>query len=152
MVRPWPLEMNPLRSSSSSRRDPTVRFCMPFFVRSMDIAAPVLEVVLVGSLEDPAVRACLEATIALQYERGVPNVLVDATAVTRGMTIPEVIALSDLLAEAKVPTHWRQAVVRPRNVEAAVTVDLWAVTVTNRGMIATMFDDRESALSWLIEA
>jgi hypothetical protein len=63
-------------------------------LRELDADTPIIEVALVGSLEDPEVQASLAGAIALQNQTGIPDVLVDASAVSHGLSIPEDLALA----------------------------------------------------------
>ena len=102
-----------------------------------------------GALGDPeAVDMLLEAK-RLQDEMGIPDALLDCTEVTTGLTYPSVVEMADYLASQGVPADWRQAVVKPTNLTAAVTIGLWEAAGNNRGMAIKVFPDRESAVEWL---
>ena len=44
----------------------------------------------------------------------------------------------------------RQAVLRPRDLDAAMAVDLWEAAANNRGLAVKVFRDRDQALAWLL--
>lgn len=109
----------------------------------------IVEVVLSGALGDPeAIDMLLEAK-NLQDETGIPDALLDCTEVTTGLSYSSVIEMADYIVSQGVPTDWRQAVVKPTNLTAAVTIGLWEAAGTNRGMTIKVFPDRESAIGWL---
>ena len=109
----------------------------------------IVEVVLSGALGDPeAIEMLLEAK-KLQDETGTTDALLDCTDVTQGLTYSSVVEMADYLVSQGVPDGWRQAVVKPTNLTAAVTIGLWEAAGTNRGMTIKVFPDRESAIGWL---
>jgi hypothetical protein len=109
----------------------------------------IVEVVLSGALGDPeAIDMLLEAK-KLQDEMGITNALLDCTDVTTGLTYSSVVEMADYLVAQGIPADWRQAVVKPTNLTAAVTIGLWEAAGSNRGMTIRVFPDRESAIGWL---
>ena len=57
--------------------------------------------------------------------------------------------MADYTVSLGVPSDWRQAVVKPHDLTAAVTIGLWEAAGNNRGMNIKVFPDRDSALEWL---
>lgn len=85
----------------------------------------------------------------LQDELGIAHALLDCTDVVKGPSYSSVVEVADYIAALGVPSEWRQAVVKPTDLTAAVSVGLWEVAGSNRGMTVKVFPDRESALEWL---
>ena len=108
-----------------------------------------VEVVLSGALDDPEAIDLLAECRGLQMELGIPDALLDCTDVIKGLSYSSVVEMADYIVGVGVPSDWRQAVVKPRDVTAAVTIGLWEAAGTNRGMTIKVFPDRESALAWL---
>lgn len=109
----------------------------------------IIEVVLSGALADPEAVEMLVEARRLQDELGIPGALLDCTDVTQGLSYPSVVEMADYIVAMGVPSDWRQAVVKPHDVTAAVTIGLWEAAGNNRGMNIKVFPDRDSALEWL---
>lgn len=109
----------------------------------------VIEVVLSGALDDPEAVDMLVEAMSLQRETGIADALLDCTDVIQGLSYPSVVGMADYTVALGVPSDWRQAVIKPKDVTAAVTVGLWEAAGNNRGMTIKVFPDRESALAWL---
>ena len=109
----------------------------------------IVEVVLSGALGDPEAVEMLVEAKKLQDEMGIPNALLDCTDVTTGLSYSSVVEMADYLVSQGVPAEWREAVVKPTNLTAAVTIGLWEAACNNRGILVKVFPDRESAVGWL---
>ena len=109
----------------------------------------IIEVVLSGALADPEAVDILVEARRLQDELGIPHALLDCTDVVQGLTYSSVVAMADYVVALGVPAEWRQAVVKPKDLTAAVTVGLWEAAGNNRGMTIKVFHDRDSAVEWL---
>lgn len=112
----------------------------------------VVEVVLSGALDDPEAVEMLGETMNLQRETGIPDALLDCTEVVKGLSYKSVVDMADYTVSLGVPSNWRQAVIKPTDLTAAVTIGLWEAAGNNRGMTIKVFPDRESALAWLAAA
>lgn len=109
----------------------------------------VVEVVLSGALEDPEAVEMLSEAMNLQRETGILDALLDCTDVVKGMSYSSVVEMADYIVSLGVPSNWRQAVIKPKDLTAAVTIGLWEAAGNNRGMTIKVLPDRESALAWL---
>ena len=109
----------------------------------------IVEVVLSGALDDPEAVDMLLESRKLQAEMGIPYALLDCTDVIKGLSYSSVVEMADYIVSLGVPSDWRQAVVKPKDLTAAVTIGLWEAAGNNRGMTIKVFPDRESALGWL---
>jgi hypothetical protein len=109
----------------------------------------IVEVVLSGAMDDPEAVEMLVEAKKLQEKHGIPDALIDCTAVIQGPSYPSVVKMADYAVSLGVPSGWRQAVVKPKDLTAAVTIGLWEAAGNNRGMTIKVFPDRESALAWL---
>lgn len=109
----------------------------------------IVEVVLSGALDDPEAVDMLVESRKLQAEMGIPYALLDCTDVIKGLSYSSVVEMADYIVALGVPSDWRQAVVKPKDLTAAVTIGLWEAAGNNRGMTIKVFPDRESALGWL---
>jgi hypothetical protein len=109
----------------------------------------IVEVVLSGALDDPEAVEMLVGSRQLQSDLDIPDALLDCTDVVQGLSYPSVVEMADYIVALGVPSNWRQAVVKPHDLTAAVTIGLWEAAGNNRGMTIKVFPDRESALAWL---
>lgn len=123
---------------------------MPGGVRSLGPDVPAIEVVLEGSLSDPATMQLLVDGLRLMRREGVARSLVDAERLTQKVSPTTVIAVADRLLASDRPSGWRQAVLRPHDLDAAMATDLWEAAANNRGMLVKVFRDRDEALRWLL--
>ena len=119
-------------------------------VRSLGPDVPVIEVVVEGSMTDPDSMDLVTRGMRLQHEEGYLLGLVDASLLTQKAVPALVIQVADHLRDIGVPAGWKQAVLRPRDLDAAMAVDLWEAAANNRGLTVKVFRDREQALSWLL--
>jgi hypothetical protein len=109
----------------------------------------IVEVTLSGALDDPEAIDMLVESRKLQAELDIPDALLDCTYVIKGLSYSSVVEMADYIVALGVPSDWRQAVVKPKDLTAAVTIGLWEAAGNNRGMSIRVFPDRESALVWL---
>lgn len=109
----------------------------------------VVEVIPENETGADETAALLWESMSLQRDEGLWGMLCDFTDAVTHLTLPEVVALADLLPAAGLPPVWRQAILRPHDVSSAVRVDLWCAAANNRGFRVAVFRDREEALAWL---
>lgn len=111
---------------------------------------PIVEMVTSGYFSAEEGAEAMAEGITLSIESDVWNVLADFTAMTHTALPADIIALAEALRELGVADRFREAVVRPTDVVAAVWVDLWEKAAANRGIAVRSFRDREAAVSWLL--
>lgn len=119
-------------------------------VRSLGPEFPVVEVVVEGSMTDPHTMELVTSGMRQQHAEGYVLGLVDATLLTQKASPALVIEVADHLRDSGVPAGWKQAVLRPHDLDAAMAVDLWEAAANNRGLRVKVFRDREQALAWLL--
>jgi hypothetical protein len=112
---------------------------------------PIVEMVTSGYFSAEEGGEVMGKGISLSIENDIWNVLADFTAMTHTALPADIIALADALKELGVADRFREAVVRPTDVVAAVWVDLWEKAAMNRGIAVKSFRDRESAIGWLLK-
>jgi hypothetical protein len=112
----------------------------------------VVEVIPENETGPDETAALLWESMSLQRDEDLWGMLCDFTEAVTHLTLPEVIALADMLPSAGLPPVWRQAILRPHDVNSAVSVDLWCAAANNRGFQVAVFRDRGEALAWLDEA
>lgn len=112
----------------------------------------VIEQVAVGTLNDPEVFELILGVQQLQKDTGIGDTLLDCTGLTQGPAPVPLLELIDKVAAIGMEPGWRQAIIRPHDPFAAMTVDRWSAAANNRGIAVRVFRDRESALTWLTSA
>jgi len=101
-------------------------------------------------MTDPDMMALVTNGMREQHAEGYVLGLVDATLLTQKAIPSLVIQVADHLRDAGVSAGWKQAVLRPRDLDAAMAVDLWEAAANNRGLRVKVFRDRDEALAWLL--
>lgn len=114
--------------------------------------APIVEMVTSGYFSAEEGADAMGQGMTLSIEHDVWNVLADFTAMTHTALPADIIGLAEALKELGVSERFREAVVRPSDVTAAVWVDLWEKAAMNRGIAVRSFRDRESAIAWLLDS
>ena len=76
--------------------------------------------------------------------------LADCTDLFRPPPISDLKDLVDTLAALGVTDRFREALVQPHDVTAAVAVGFWATAGANRGLAMEVFRHRDDALAWLL--
>jgi hypothetical protein len=109
----------------------------------------VIEQVAVGSLNDPEVLTLILGVQELQKQTSIGDTLLDCSALSQGSMMVPISDLADLVAMRGMEPHWREAIVRPHDTWAGMTVDHWEAAANNRGINVRVFRSRESALAWL---
>ena len=88
-------------------------------------------------------------SLAKAKELGTNSYLADCSKLKGGHTIAD---LYDLIIHADVnPQTFREAVIIPTDKLQARDVEFWQTACLNRGLMVSLFYDRESALQWLIQ-
>jgi hypothetical protein len=77
--------------------------------------------------------------------------LADCTELVWTPTITDLKELVDALAALGMTERFREAVVRPTDITAAVSVGFWETAGVNRGLAIRAFRTRTEALDWLKE-
>ena len=109
----------------------------------------VIEQVAVGTLNDPEVLDLILGVQQLQRETGIADTLIDCTDLTQGTSTVPLVDLAERVARLGVDPGWRQAIVKPSDAWASMSVLRWEAVAGNRGMTVRVFPDRESAIGWL---
>ena len=81
--------------------------------------------------------------------RAIADTLLDCADLTQGSAAVPIVELADRVSSLGTDPRWRQAIVKPHDPWAAMSVVRWEAAATNRGMTVRLFEDRESALAWL---
>ena len=111
----------------------------------------IVEVCITGPINDPESLALISRGLELQRESGIPDALVDCAAMSHAIPHPEIVQLAEYLATMDLPDGYRQAVIRPKDLHTAMSVDLWEAACNNRGVSVKVLRERDEAIAWLSE-
>ena len=118
-------------------------------VRSLAPEHDVVEARFYGVNTREEIEQAFAECLALALEIDTWLLLADCTDLAYAPPISDLKDLVDALATLGVTERFREALVRPLDVTAAVSVGFWATAGTNRGLVMELFRDRGEALAWL---
>jgi hypothetical protein len=95
------------------------------------------------------VTAAFTECVLLGLQLDTWNLLADCTDLVWTPTIADLKELVDALALLGVTERFREALVQPIDVTAAVSVGFWETAGVNRGLAMRTFRDRSDAVAWL---
>ncbi len=110
----------------------------------------IAEMVYDGALSGAELVASAHEVVALAASLGTSLILADARLLAGGHSIVDLFGLADSLAADSAVRQLKEAVVVPALPEAAGTARFWETTGVNRGLTIRLFDDRETAIAWLL--
>ena len=109
-----------------------------------------VETTFAGLLTPDELKAAVMATLHECQSRNVPLLLADCSTLEGGHSIVDLYEMASAVAASAVVGHLREAVLVPASAVAADSVHFWETAAGNRGLTVQLFQDRESALSWLL--
>lgn len=105
-----------------------------------------------GALSSAELEAVVRATLDAAVEIDTCLVLSDCTLVSGGHSSADLYFLAQAVRTMPLSTRLREAVVMPLAPEAQRQVRFWETTASNRGLAVRIFQDRASALQWLLSS
>lgn len=123
---------------------------MPWFA-SIHPSLPIVVTQYVGVLTPSELSDAVQETLNLAYMHGTPLLLGDCTALEGGHSIADLYALARNLMEVSTTLLLKEAVLLPTLPAAAQDVKFWEDTSVNHGLQVQIFQDRQSALDWLLQ-
>ncbi len=109
----------------------------------------VIEVRYFGHVTAADLTEAFTECLAVAMELDTWLLLADCTELAWTPTITDLKDLVDALSALGVTDRFREAVVRPSDVTAAVSVGFWETAGVNRGLAIRAFRTRTEALDWL---
>jgi len=119
-------------------------------VRSLAPEYAVIEARFFGVNTREEIEQAFAECLGTALELDTWLLLADCTDLAFAPHISDLKDLVDALAALGVTDRFREALVRPTDVTAAVSVGFWATAGTNRGLAMEMFRDRDEAIAWLL--
>ena len=115
-------------------------------------AHPIIEASYSGLLSRDELFDAFRAIFKLAETSGATRVLADCTLLEGGHSIVHLYALVDtLLSSGAAVEAFREAVLLPVLPGSAEDVLFWETACLNRGLRVRVFQERLSAIDWLLE-
>ena len=115
-------------------------------------AHPIIETSYSGLLGKDELFDAFRATVALAQASGTTRFLADCTLLEGGHSIVHLYTLVDTLMSSGADLGaLREAVLLPALPGSAEDVRFWETACLNRGLRVKVFQDRPSAIAWLLE-
>lgn len=118
-------------------------------VRSLAPDHAIVEARFFGSNSRAEIEQAFAECLALALETDTWSLLADCSDLVYAAPISDLKDLVDALAALGVTDRFREALVQPTDVTAAVSVGFWEVAGKNRGLAMEMFRTRADAIAWL---
>ena len=118
-------------------------------VRSLAPEHPVIEARFFGVNSAAEVEDGFGQCLALALEADIWNLMADCSDLVSAAPLADLKALVEAIAALGVADRFREALVQPTDVTAAVSVGFWEVAGVNRGLTMRSFRDRADAIAWL---
>lgn len=109
----------------------------------------IVEARFFGNVTTTDVTGAFTECILMAMQLDTWNVLADCTELVWTPTITDLKDLVDALSDLGVTDRFREALVRPTDVTAAVSVGFWETAGVNRGLDIQGFRARADAIDWL---
>lgn len=111
---------------------------------------PFLAVVYTGTVTPEELKQSAAETLDLARSHNIVRVLADTRGLQGGHSLADLYFLSDWLVQ-KQAFRLREAVLMPVSAAAQDNARLWETACFNRGLNVKVFNDRDAALTWLLE-
>lgn len=108
-----------------------------------------IELTYTGTVSKDELIASAAACAALINQHQNSRVLGDCSALQGGHSLADLYYLSEWVAGLRLP-RFREAMILQSEVLSSESVQFWQTTCTNRGLNVRAFEDRETALQWLL--
>jgi hypothetical protein len=109
----------------------------------------VVEARFFGHVTSADVTEAFTECVLMSMQTDIWLVLADCTDLVWSPTITDLKDLVDALGALGVTERFREALVQPTDVTAAVSVGFWETAGVNRGLAMQSFRSREDAIAWL---
>lgn len=121
---------------------------------NIDVPAdlPIVETSYSGNLTTAELLEAAQETLLAARAHGRFRLLADCTDLIGGHSFTDLYNLAESVAWSGEGHAIKEAVLLPRNAEAAERVEFWRVLCSNRGIWVQTFRERRSALDWLLES
>ena len=118
-----------------------------------DASSGLIEIVYSGEVTASEMRETVRRRIAIQKETGATKVLADASGVRVSPSITDLFGLpSKLFAEEDAKRSTMVALVLPDSAGPRERARFLETASVNRGWLMRVFEDRQSAVAWLMES
>lgn len=123
---------------------------MPWHISVWD-EPPIIETHYSGVMTPAEVTEAAWQTIAVARCQGITRLLGNCATLEGGHSIADLYFLADSLVSGGNATQFKEAVLLPKHPATQGLAWFWENTCRNRGIQVRVFDDRQSAVDWLLE-
>ena len=113
---------------------------------------PIVETCYSGVLTPPELAAAIETTIKTARESRTHLILGDCTDLEGGHSITDLYYFAEAAAANPDVVGAKEALLLPHLSATSEMVEFWETTCLNRGIWARIFDDRRTAIDWLLDS
>lgn len=113
---------------------------------------PILEIVYTGLLSVTDFDQAGQAILDTAHSNQIQLFLADCTALEGSYSITDLHNMATAMALWDLRYPWRKALLRPRSQLVGEGFEFWVTVAHNRGFVVCLFDEREAAMAWLLQA
>jgi len=135
--------------SQRSQRSQAMVGRVTWSVEDADSGRPFIDFRCSGVLGDREIAEAFDVVVNQARQRNLWHILADLRELKGGQTVFDLYGFVKTLASVNATGAFREAVVRPIDVEGADLVEFWETAARNRGLNVQTFNDRQSAIDWL---
>jgi hypothetical protein len=114
---------------------------------------PIIETCYSGFLTRIELSDAIQQTLKIAKDKGINLLLSDCSTLKGGHDVFDLYELVNVIM--KMDLHHTltlmEAIILPDYKESEELVKFWETTCSNRGITVRLFNDRQSALDWLLE-
>ncbi|SRR5579883_588932 len=124
---------------------------MPWHIQ-VQAENPIIEIVYTGFLSVADLNQAEQALLENASRNQIQLFLADCTALEGSYSVSDLYDLATAMASWNFKHPWRKAVLRPRMRTLGEGLEFWATVALNRGFVVRLFDERDAAIMWLLQA
>ena len=110
----------------------------------------VIEKVYSGKLAPADLVEILEKTNTMMQETGAKKVIADCTTLTEGYTAFDLYYLMEKISHMQIDPYSSEAIILSKNPDTNKNLLFFETLATNNGFKCKTFENRESAMEWLL--
>lgn len=112
----------------------------------------IVETLYSGWMSPSELKDAVEATLSVAREHAAMRYLSDCAGLQGGHSVFDLYGIVDFLESCGFSRLSKEAVIFPQLEHAAREVEFWETSSKNRGFNVRLFNDRDSAIAWLLES
>lgn len=112
---------------------------------------PIIETCYSGNLSAEELLKAIEQTITLVQTNGIFLLLGDCSNLQGGHDVTDLKRFSEMLSACDIGKLIKEAIIVPKTPSTAGFAYFWTFMTQKKGLTVKPFEDRQSALAWLME-